>query len=97
MTIPTKLSLQFASDIDLGELKHQEHLWRFILDAMRDFPDCAEGVTEFDGIQHFITYVVKGDVIEAFVLRRDTAEAMLNDIGLSTVEPGLPPWPGSEH
>jgi len=64
--------------------------------CLPEFPDYCEGSLHFRGVEYFFTYVVKDDVVDVVVMPRDKAEAVLNELGLSTHEE-FNPLPGSEH
>jgi hypothetical protein len=61
------------------------------------FPIGAEGVLSLDGVEHFFTYIVEPDRVEVKISPRDMAEALLNQYGLSTVEPWAPVWTGPKR
>ena len=61
-------------------------IWRYVLDCIKEFPDCAEGTITLDGVEHFFTYVVDGFIADVSVMPRDLAEQTLNQGGLSTYD-----------
>lgn len=64
----------------------------FVRKCLTDFPDeqAGEGIIQFDGVDHFFTYAIKGEIVEAAVGPRDDAERVLNEHGWSTRQPDEP-------
>jgi len=70
----------------------QDELRGYLFDCLKRFPDIAEGVITLDGIEQFFTYKTdEDDVVEVCVAPRTLAEKVLNEHGLTTDEPFLPP------
>jgi hypothetical protein len=61
-----------------------------IRELTKEYPDYCEGVRILAGIECYFTYRVEPDRIVVTVVPRDQAEAILNEIGLSTHEPWSP-------
>jgi hypothetical protein len=83
------IRLLFTSDnVDLYyQFRHRNALRLRLRECLKKFPTgAAEGIIDFDGVERFFTYLVEGDQVEAFLMRRDVAEAGLNTEGLSTYE-----------
>jgi hypothetical protein len=96
MSKPSVIALNFgSSDVDLEQPELLAKLRHFILGGADKYHDCWEGCIDLGGVEHFVTCMVKGEVIEAIVIPRDDAEAELNRVGLSTIEPWSPVWRGT--
>jgi hypothetical protein len=81
---------------EVDPMAEVEELKRYVIRNLKQFPNCAEGVTDIDGVDHFYTYRVEGDTIIMHIMPREMAEANLNKLGMSTIEPWAP-WPDRER
>jgi hypothetical protein len=82
-----RIEIEFGpSDVDLRQPQHLSHLHSFVLECLKEHPHVAEGIIVFDDVEHFLTYLVKGDMVEVVVAPRDTAERALNEHDLTTYE-----------
>jgi hypothetical protein len=83
------IKLMFSSNnADLyRQFRHRNALRLRLRQCLKKFPTgAAEGIIDFDGVEHFITYSVEDDYVSAVKEPRDVAEAALNAEGLSTYE-----------
>lgn len=94
--LTSKISVRFSSDINLAKPKHLRYLQRYLTEVgLPANPEMAEGVIDFEGVQHFFTYMVEDGMVDMTIAPREDAEALLNEQGLSTHEPWSP-WPGCQ-
>jgi hypothetical protein len=63
-------------------IKLRKQLRKHLRKCLEEFPDIYSNVIMLGGVEHFFTYEVKGDTVEAYVTPRDFAEATFNEAGL---------------
>ncbi len=87
-----KLDLRYRSPVDLTQPEFQAELRRIIENSLRDFPQGADGVITLGGVEHHFTYLVHGEVVEAFVRPRNITEVAAAGIG-AQAPAGVKPAP----
>jgi hypothetical protein len=72
--------------VDLYSKALRDKIWWWVLEAIKEFPDCGEGAIDMDGVEHYCTYKVVGLEVEVALAPRDMMEEILNRGGMSTYD-----------